>query len=481
MAETRKESEKEIQKKIEESKKHSLKDAASVNATLGFGDAYVSPYIIAMNGTNTQVGLLTSIPFLIAPLAQLFTSKFMERYSRRKIFSVVILWQCLMWIPIILISLLFLKNIKAAPLLVVVFWTIYAACGNFATPAWSSWIGDLVKGEETGRFFGLRNRIGVTTSLIAMLLAGLILNKCKLLAGTTTNQAWVFAGFAFIFLLAMTFRLISRHYVLKQYEPEFRAKKEYYFSFFQFFKKSPANNYGRFTIYVSLIFLSANIAAPFYAVYMLRILNFTYTQYMSLIIAASIAMFIFMPIWGKFADRFGNIKTLKITGFLIPVIYFLWLVSPEFTWFFYFILLAEFFSGFAWAGFSLAVGNFVYDAATSERRSLCVAYSSVMNGVGVFIGATLGGFLASQLPLTVMTLHRLMFVSLISGVAMYIVSFIMLPKLREARNVEEYKFDWRLIPITQMPITQIPYYIFRIPAKLLGIINKKTNIRRFKK
>jgi MFS family permease len=438
--------EKEIQEKIKKSKSHSLKDAAAVNATSGFGDSYVSPYMIALGATNQQIATLTSIPNLIAPLAQLFTSNVMQRYSRKKIFSISILIQCIMWIPIILVSFLFLKDIKYAPILVIIFWTVYAGFGNFASPAWSSWIGDLVKKEESGRFFGLRNRIGGITALVSMLIAGALLDRFKLLANITNNQIWIFSGFTFIFLLAMTFRLISRHQVLQQYEPSFKFEKEYYFSFFQFLKKAPQNNFGRFSIYVAFIVLATNIASPFYAVYMLRILNFSYTQFILVSVSATLASFIFMPIWGNFTDKFGNIKTLKITGFLIPLICFLWLLPPSLPWFFYFILVANFFSGFFWAGFNLATGNFVYDAATPQRRSLCVAYSNVLNGIGVFTGATIGGVLATTLPLNVFIFHRIMFISLISGIARYLVSFIMVSKIKEVRTVES-KSSLKDIPL----------------------------------
>jgi MFS family permease len=469
---------KEIQEKIKKSKSFSLKDSAAVNATAGFGDTFISPYMIAMGAQNSQIAALTSVPNLIAPLAQLFTSKFMEKYSRRKIFGISILIQCLMWIPIILVSLLFLKNIKVAPILVVIFWTIYCGFANFAAPAWSSWIGDLVKKEEAGRFFGLRNKIGGICALISMLIAGLILDKFQLLAKITNTQAWIFAGFAFIFLLAMTFKLISRHYVLQQYEPNFKFEKEYYFSFFDFIKKASTNNYGRFSIYVAFVVLTVNIAGPFYAVYMLRVLNFTYIQYMLISVFTTIATFIFMPIWGRFTDKFGNIKTLRITGFLIPVICFAWMVSPKFIWFFYFILAANFFSGFAWAGFNLAAGNFVYDSATPQRRSLCVAYSSVLNGLGVFTGATIGGLLASSLPTTVFTLHRLIFISLISGIARYLVSIIMVNKLKEVRTVES-RVSWKDVPLVSEIyqlnnniVREFPI-IIKKPFKKIKIRNKK--------
>ncbi|MEM3405422.1 MAG: MFS transporter [Candidatus Pacearchaeota archaeon] len=431
---------------IKKSKSHSLKDAAFVNATVGFGDSYISPYMIELKATNQQIAALTSIPNLIAPLAQLFTSKLMKKYSRKRIFSIAILIQSILWIPIILVSILFLKDIKYAPLLVIIFWTVYASLGNLAAPAWSSWLGDLIKKEEFGRFFGLRNKIGGIIALISMLIAGIILDKFKFFSGITNNQAWIFFGFSIIFLFAMIFRLISRYYVLQQYEPAFKFQEEYYFSFFQFVKKAPFNNFGRFSIYIAFIVLVTNISSPFYSIYMLRVLNFSYSKFILINISATIASFIFMPIWGRFADKFGNITMLKITSFLIPLICFAWLINPNFSWFFYFILVANFISGFSWAGFNLAAGNFVYDAATPQRRSLCVAYTSVLNGAGVFIGATIGGLLATHLPEKVLIFHKLMFISLISGILRYAFAFLLVFKIKEVREIKQ-KVSWKDVPL----------------------------------
>lgn len=462
----------EIEEKIKKSKSFSLKDAAAVNATVGFGDNFISPYLIAMNASNNQIAALTSTPNLIAPLTQLFTSKAMEKYSRKKIFSISILIQSLIWIPIILVSILFLNGVKYAPFLVIIFWTMYAALGNFAAPAWSSWIGDLIKKEELGKFFGLRNRIGGAVSLVCMFIGGFVLDKFKLLSHITNTELWIFVGFAILFSLAMTFRLISRHYVLQQYEPEFKFQKENYFSFFQFIKKAPKTNYGKFSIYVALIVLTTNIAAPLYAVYMLKVLKFTYTQYILVNFASSLSTLLFMPVWGEFTDKFGNIRTLKITGFLIPLVCFFWLLPPNLGWFFYFILFANFFSGFAWAGFNLAAGNIVYETVKPQKRSLCVAYSSVMNGIGVFIGATIGGLLATKLPVKVFVFHRLMFISLISGVLRYIVSFVLAPKLKEEREVHQ-KISWKDIPLVSQIYNFNDSFIREFPLLLKKPFKKK--------
>ena len=47
----------------------------------------------------------------------------------------------------------------------------------------------------------------------------------------------LFLGFAILFFLAMIARLVSRYYLIKQYEPKFKEDEKYYFSFSQFVKK----------------------------------------------------------------------------------------------------------------------------------------------------------------------------------------------------------------------------------------------------
>ena len=142
---------------------------------------------------------------------------------------------------------------------------------------------------------------------------------------------------------------------------------------------------------------------------------------------------------------------------MTPVVCFLWPLSaflaPPIQ--FYFLLLANFFAGFAWAGFNLAAGNFVYDATTPEKRSLCVAYGSILNGFGIVIGATLGSLLISRLKISFMNI--IMFVSLISGVARYLVSFLMFPRVKEARVIET-KPSWEAIPLFSQ-VLALPFYI----------------------
>jgi MFS family permease len=417
---------------------YSIKDGVAWSVNSGLGNSYVAPYALkALNANDAQIGLLTSVPNLISSLSQVETPKLMEKTSRKRIVTTCVLIQALTWLPISLVAVLFLYfgiNGIIASALLIVFYTMYLTMGSFVSPAWSSWMGDLVPEKERGRFFGRRNEILGVAGISAMLFGALFLD--------IFGKVNIAFGFILLFLIAMAARLISWYFLRKQYEPKFKYKHEYYFTFSSFVRRMKDNNFGRFTLYVMLMAFAVNLASPFFAVYMLREqgvgLGFTYLAFIAVTVSAQLCQMLFMPVWGKFSDRYGNLIVLKICGLLVPLIPMLWLLSPNFTYpaNLIYLITIEGIGGFFWAGFNLASTNFIYDAVTKQRRGICFAYFGALNGVGVFVGATMGGLLANYFLPTLLALF------LISGVARLIVSLIMLPRLKEVRKVKPVRPLW---------------------------------------
>ena len=82
--------------------------------------------------------------------------------------------------------------------------------------------------------------------------------------------------------------------------------------------------------------------------------------------------------WGKRANKAGNIKVLHITALMIPFIPILWLVNTSVWWF----CAAQVYSGFAWAGFNLCAGLFIWDAAPQENRSRYITLFAALGAFG---------------------------------------------------------------------------------------------------
>ncbi len=421
-----KESKEEI--KLEEARKISVRESCFSTVQGGFGEAYVSPFAVAINSSNSEIALLTSIPNLLGPLSQVVGSRLIEKYSRKKIVLFAVLGQLLIWIPIIAIAFLFWRGIWVSilPLMLIVSISVYAVLGNLGSPAWFSWMGDIVPEEIRGKYFSMRGRINGIIAVICTITSAFFLDFFK-------KHSLLLLGFMIFFFIAMLGRIISRELFKKQYEPKFKLHDGYYFSFWQFIKKAYFNNFGRFTLFRALIGFTSAIASPFFAVYMLRSLNFSYVAFMAVSISASMFTIIIMPLWGKFSDKFGNYEVIKITSILISIVPMLWLFSKSPV---YLIFVPELISGLGWAGFNLATGNYIYDCVTKEKRGIAVSYYNLIHGVGVFLGAILGAVLISKISWGFMNVFLVIF--FISGIGRLAASLIMIPKIKEVRNVKTF-------------------------------------------
>lgn len=385
----------------------------------GFGDAFLSAYAIFMKATNFQIGMLSSLPNLIGSLFQIGVPELIERVkNRKKVFVTAAFFQGLMWLPVIAVYF-FPPGYRLWLLIFLA--CFYLVFMGISLPPWGSTVSDLVNERIRGKIFGYRNRLTVATALVATFIAGFILNLFALR---------VFFGFAIIFGLAFIFRMISVFLLSRMYEPPLVIKKQSAFSFWEFITKAPFNNFGRFVIYMCLVNLSINIAAPYFSMYMLRDLKMSYLAYAVSITCMALSSFIFMQFWGRHADKYGNVRLLKLTGFMIPVASLLWYFSSNYYW----ILLCMSYAGFCWSGFNLVSSNFIYDSTSPQRRARCISYYNVLNGCGIFIGAMLGSLFVKNISF-VRFGSALPILFLLSSILRLLVAIAVLPFVKEIRKI----------------------------------------------
>jgi sugar phosphate permease len=171
---------------------------------------------------------------------------------------------------------------------------------------------------------------------------------------------------------------------------------------------------------------------------MLRDLQFTYFEFMLTMASTIVMQFLALNTWGRISDAFGNRLILTVTGFVIPIIPLLWLVSHNLAY----LCAIQLISGMAWAGFNLSANNFLYDLIPAPRRSTFLSFHNVATNIGVFVGALTGGYLGTVLPKsfeiggsTFGWESALLGVFLMSSIARLSVALVFLPRLREVRVV----------------------------------------------
>ena len=420
----------------EEAKRISVKEGSFYNVMEGMGVRYITPYALSIGLSNSLIGFLAVFPTLIGNLLRISLNKFYYKNERKKIVLPFVFTQAFFWIPLILVGAAYfflgLKLVTASILLIACYSVIIIA-GVLASPAWTSWMQDLVE-TNRGEYFSKRNRITGIFLLISMLSAGLILDSFE---GKN-----LFFGFAIIFCIASIGRHISFYFLKKQYEPKAVKDEKAYFSFFKFIKKMPSNNFGRFVIFVSITSFAVAIASPFFSVYMLKELNLSYFAFTIINLSSLISPIIFLPLIGKISDRFGTVRIMKLSGFLIAFVPLLWIFSIYLIKFNPIILVSylfiiELFSGFVWAAFNLAHSNFIYDAVTKPKIILCFKYFSFLNAVGAFFGGVIGGQILNFTSLSLFGLNGILLVFLISFILRLVPSILIGSKLKEVRPVDK--------------------------------------------
>ncbi|MAG07492.1 hypothetical protein CMI46_01625 [Candidatus Pacearchaeota archaeon] len=431
----KKSGEKSISAKKKETMSLSVKEGAAVSVMIGAGHSFIIPYALAIGAGNLAIGFLNSFIGLVGPLTQLKSTRLMEKYPRKKIVFYAILIQALMWMPIMLLGLLFFRDIftQYLPFLLIIFYSLHIGAGALASPIWFSWMGDIVPAKNRGKYFSFRNRVVRFVTVVSMLAAGFFLDYFK-------TGGFVLLGFSVLFSFAMIFRLYSIYLFSKHYDPGIKLKKGYYFSFFDFLKHSRENNFGRFVIFVGAIFFAMSIATPFFAVYMLEELGFSYVWYTLIILAPVVLSLFSLSFWGKISDKYGNRLVIFIAALSAPIYPLLWLFSTSKI---YLLIVPPILAGLFWGGFNLATINFVYDSAKKEHRSLCLAYLHVLMGVGIFAGSILGGVIAKYGSVEyfndLLNLgfgNIFLYIFLFSAFARFLVVVVLLHRIKEVRDTK---------------------------------------------
>lgn len=410
---------------------YSMKDGLFYSIMAGAGESFFSLFAIFLRATPAQIGALAALPQLLGASAQFAAAKLLRVIPNRR---ALILWPVLLQaatlLPLAILPVAFRDGGGFGFLLAAVI--AYYAFGQMANPPWNSLMGDLVDPDQRGQFFGRRSRLLSITTFAALVGAGVILNVAE-------QRAWAWAGFSLIFGVACVARLVSAYYLTKMHDPAERPAPPPEFELLEFLRRARRSNFTRFILFTGLIHFSVQVSGPFFAPYMLRDLRFSYFEFTAVMATIVLVQFLTMNGWGAFADRFGNKRVLTLTGLLLPIIPWLWLPYQSF----WYVLAIQVFGGFVWAGFSLSMGNYLFDTVSAPRRAVCVALYNSANALGTFGGATLGGWLGTQIrdhgPLGLLPFGldgdlRALF--LLSGLLRLAVAIALLRTFREERRVE---------------------------------------------
>jgi len=411
----------------------SIRDGRAHAVMLGAGEAYIAAFIILLGASTLQIGVLATLPMLLGAFFQRLGVWLMERYNhRRNVLAAGAFIQSVSWLLIIAVPY-FLGFSHLAVGIVIAIFAFYHVLAGLIGPAWNSLIGDLVPDNERGRFFGLRTQQTSIITFVSLILAGVVI-------GFFERQDLAVMGFIIIFGASFLARLLSAYFLSQHENPKFAISPEEKFTFFDFIRRSPWSNFAQFVFFIAAMNFAVAFASPYFTLYMLKDVGFSYWEFTLVSATVIISQFITLRNWGAIADKYGYKKIISVCTTGIAILPLLWLVSANL----FYLLFVQAVSGIVWAGYNLAAANFLFDAVTPPKRGRCAAYMGIINGLATFLGSMIGGVASSYLPsdFLMRTIDssagsQLLALFLVSTVLRVIAAYFFLNRFNEVRQVEQ--------------------------------------------
>ena len=353
----------------------------SVHSAITTG-VYTTGYALHLGASTAMIGFI-SASISIGQLLQAFSPLLIERLPRRKTLCLLANGvSTSLWLPIAFIPFLFFEGSQLLALIACI--ALSKAAMSLVSPARQSWLTDLIPDEIRGRFVARQRSLTASAGLVTSVCAGFFLSTYA--AGDSQE------GFSIIFMVAVVFSGFGIWAWSRIPEPQ-KSRGE----------RVPPNQllrlpfrHGPFRKLMFLVsgrLIIAQIAAPFFTVYMLRTLEVSYAQIAVFSAMQTIATIIMNPFWGYLADKYGYKPVMSLTATGLAIFPLGWgFVTLDNYWIM--VPLVQIWGGSMSAGWGTARFNLIVKTAPAANRSAFLGcYSAVSRGCAA-CGAIIGGIAA---------------------------------------------------------------------------------------
>lgn len=355
-------------------------DGLFANISESFVGPYLSLYLLALGASGAEVGVLTSVTGLVGALMFLPGARLAERSPnyRRVVVATSLVARGVL--PLLLAVPWVLRG-QMAVAAVILLAALRTAGSQLGVPAWTAFSAMIVPPSMRGRYFASRTFAMSLAALVVVPLAG------RLISALGAPQGYqVSFGLALAAGLAATLAY-SRIPLPRAQAASGPAPGLSLGGMVAALRRQPA--FLRLCLTTMVLNLGVQLAAPYFNVYMVRDMGLT-AGFIGLTTTVSTAFdLVGQRFFGPFVDRHGLRRTMALTSPLIACLPFTWLFVRQ-GWQIFPINVV---GGFAWAGYNLAVFNYLLASTPDEQRPLYSAIYNTLNGLTTIVGPLLGGVL----------------------------------------------------------------------------------------
>lgn len=285
-------------------------------------------FMQAIGASGFLIGAITTVR-LVAMGVQVPASLLAENIgSRKRFWAPMVMSQRATWFLVACTPLLWTPGSLSIPVAVILLVALSEIMGNAGTASWLSWMTDLVPAKTSGRFWGVRQSILTTASLVALAFVGHLLDHYRNPVTGHTSMT----GFAIVFGVAALLGVsdITIHLWVKEPRP---AQAERATPIFERLLAPLKNSDFRM---LTLAFGACNfgfaLIGTFGIVYLKRDFHVTYSELAALTIAASIGTIGAGLLVGYLVDRLGARSLCLILFIAAPVTGASWFFIDHSVW-----------------------------------------------------------------------------------------------------------------------------------------------------
>ncbi len=352
------------------------------------GGALLVAFALLLGASNKVIGLIAAVGPL-TQLLQLPAIVLIERLRRRKALVVLVSFVGrIFWVVVAAIPLLVPPDYRVAVLLVSL--TLYFASSSLANAAYNSWKRDLVPDALMGRYFARRLTFATAAGAAVTLASGFFVDHGERWLG---DPLLVFAP---LFLAGGISGLLGVSFLGRIPEPRMTLEPG---RRIRDILAEPLqdDNFRKLLLFLASWNFAVNLAAPFFAVYMLSRLGMPMAWVLGLSVVSQIANVSFFRIWGRIADRIGNRAVLSLSGSLFIVSIAIWPFTtlPERYLLTVPLLLSiHLLAGISTAGVNLCAGGITLKLAPRGKATAFLATNALTSGLAATVAPILAGVLA---------------------------------------------------------------------------------------
>ena len=410
-------------------------DAASFGVMVGLGETYLPLFVLTVGLSEVMSGLVVSVPVLLGGALQMISpwAVAVLKSHKRWVLCCSML-QAASFVPLIVAAIAG----YIPPWVALVVASLYWAGGLGTGPAWNVWIGTLVPRTIRAHFFAKRTRLQQGAILVGFLAGGFALEAGKqhdLALGDRHDTTLIV--FAVLFAIACVCRIASAAFLAAQTEPQPLPPDRRQVPTLEQLRRYRHSPGGRLLLYIIVVQFGVWITGPYFAPYMNRKLQFSYSDYAVLIAFSFVFKILALPLCGRFAKRWGARRLLTLGGIGIVPLAGMWGVSDSYEW----LCVTQVIAGVSWAAYELAFFLLFFESIPANERVSVLTLFNLLNSLALAAGAMIGGMILHYAGETPAAYHALFAISsgwrALALIVLWRVPFIDVPADSVSMQLEE--------------------------------------------